>query len=304
MAKNRANRDGAKGNTETLAKKDVPKQSNQVIRWCLTFNNYSEKERSVLIETLETECKRFIVGREKGKENGTEHLQGYMELKSKRRLTELKNIFSDKIHWEPARAKEDANRVYCSKEGRDIVSKGFPRKPYILPNELLYVWQKGVVDIVKSEPDERSIYWFWEKKGCAGKTSLAKKLSVENGAIPVEGKKNDILYCAAEFESDCYIFDFERSMEDFISYGAIEKIKNGYFMCSKYESKPIIRANPHVICFANFPPDVSKLSKDRWKITEISKLEKPIPEPNSSNESEPEEEDEERDEEYDPWSDM
>jgi len=67
-----------------------------------------------------------------------------------------------------------------------------------------------------------------------------------------------------------YIYDIERSLEDHISYGAIEKIKNGYFMCSKYESKPIIRPCSHVICFANFEPNNMKLSVDRWHVVCLS----------------------------------
>ena len=63
--------------------------------------------------------------------------------------------------------------------------------------------------------------------------------------------------------------DIERSMEDYISYGAIEKIKNGYFMCAKYESKPIIRNPPHLLIFANFKPNIDELSLDRWVIREL-----------------------------------
>jgi len=58
-------------------------------------------------------------------------------------------------------------------------------------------------------------------------------------------------------------------MEEYISYGAMEKIKNGFYMSSKYESKPIIRNCPHIICFANFEPDYDKLSQDRWKVHNI-----------------------------------
>ena len=41
-------------------------------------------------------------------------------------------------------------------------------------------------------------------------------------------------------------------------------------MCAKYESKPICRNSPHVIIFANFEPDLDKLSNDRWIIKKIS----------------------------------
>ena len=102
-----------------------------------------------------------------------------------------------------------------------------------------------------------------------GKTCFGKYLCANHGAIPIDGKKNDILYCCAEFESDIYIFDFERSREDFTPYGAMEKVKDGLYMCAKYESKPIIRNSPHMIVFANFEPDTEQLSLDRWVIKRI-----------------------------------
>lgn len=129
---------------------------------------------------------------------------------------------------------------------------------------------KKLLLILNEEPDDRTIHWIWESKGMTGKTTFCKFLSHYHGAIPLEGKKNDILYCAAEFESDLYVWDLERSMEDFVSYGALEKIKNGYYMCAKYESKPIIRPCPHILVFANFPPDEDKLSKDRWNIINLN----------------------------------
>jgi len=70
------------------------------------------------------------------------------------------------------------------------------------------------------------------------------------------------------------IFDFPKSREFSISYDAIESIKNGFYFNGKYESKQVMGNCPHVICFANSPPCMEMLSKDRWKITEIINLEK------------------------------
>lgn len=251
------------GNTEPK-----PKRESSTKKWCFTFNNYTEKDYNELIELLNGSNCCYIIGKEKG-EQGTEHLQGYIEFEVKQRLSENKN-FNKKIHWEQAKGNQEQNINYCSKE-KNFIIKGFKiKKPLkILEEKQLYDWQKKIYELCKTEPDDRSIYWFWETKGKVGKSQLAKFLSYHLGAIPIDGCKNDILYCAACFESDIYIFDFERSMEDYISWGAMEKIKNGFYMCAKYESKPIIRNSPHVIVFANFEPDTDKLSKDRWKIEKI-----------------------------------
>ena len=41
----------------------------------------------------------------------------------------------------------------------------------------------GVVDILKTEPDERTIHWFWEPKGNVGKTTLCKWLVVKHWRV-------------------------------------------------------------------------------------------------------------------------
>lgn len=268
MTKNGSNGSGGLGNTKRVS---------PCKKWCFTYNNYTESDRVNLINLLGSNGSKFIIGEEVG-ENGTPHLQGYIEFAKKQRPLEMKifDIFKKKIHWEKTKGSEQENIAYCSKDGKYVLN-GLKmvkpkRQPKILSDDDLYEWQQKIYDICKGEPDDRSIYWIFEDKGNVGKTQLAKKLSHDLGAVPVEGKKNDILYCCAEHESDIYIFDFERSMEDYISYGAMEKIKNGYYMCSKYESKPILRASPHVICFANFVPDHETLSKDRWKIFKIENL--------------------------------
>lgn len=59
-------------------------------------------------------------------------------------------------------------------------------------------------------------------------------------------------------------------MENYVSYEAIESVKDGIFFSGKYESGMTIFNQPHIICFANFAPDIGKMSSDRWKIFELS----------------------------------
>ncbi|AXH74221.1 MAG: putative viral replication protein [Cressdnaviricota sp.] len=252
----------SKGNT-------VPSQPAPSLKWVFTLNNYTDNEYDKLIEDLNSSTDRYIVGKEVGEE-GTPHLQGYAQFKNKIRLTGLKKI-NDRIHWEKCKGSEEDNAKYCSKEGK-AVAKGIAIiKPLkLLDKSKFYFWQKEVMKIIEEDPDDRKIYWLWEEKGNTGKTTFSKYLSYYHGAVPIEGKKNDILFCAASFPSNIYIMDLERSMEEYVSYGAIEKIKNGYYMCSKYESKPIVRNPPHMIIFANFPPDITALSSDRWVIRDLN----------------------------------
>lgn len=254
------------GNTK-IPKCKKKKQCNQSKRWCMTFNNYSKSDYDKLLEQLEINLISYVIGEEVG-ESGTPHLQGYIESLRRIRPTELK--MDSRIHWEMAKGNQEENIIYCSKDGV-VRTKGLPiiRKPRIISETQLYPWQLEILDIIKSIPDDRTIHWYWEPTGKAGKTCFSKYLAYHHMAIPLEGCKKDILFCAANFPSHIYVYDLERSMEDFVSYASIEKIKNGFFMCSKYESKPVLRDNPHVLIFANFPPDREELSEDRWHIVKL-----------------------------------
>jgi hypothetical protein len=251
---------GTAGNTE--------KQSLQKDYWCFTYNNYTIEKIEQLVQIFSHECDWYIFQEENGEETGTPHLQGTLKLKKRQRMTALKK-WNVKISWKPTKS-VSASMTYCTKEktrtGRQWVH-GIK-----IPEKEITLWQKWqfeIEEICKTEPDDRTIHWYWEPIGKTGKTTLARYLTRKYRAIPLEGKKNDVLYCAAQHESEIYIYDLERTMENYISYGSIEKIKNGYYMCSKYKSKPIDRNPPHVFVFANFPPDKTALSEDRWHIVKI-----------------------------------
>lgn len=239
-------------------------------KWCFTLNNWLQGSLDLILSKIQKD--EYLIGKEIG-ENGTPHLQGYIKFKTKSRpMEKFKEI--PQIHWEKCKGTEIDNIKYCSKDG-DYVTNIPMNKIRAVTRELdliteLRPYQQFIVDLIKEEPDNRTIYWFYEETGNVGKTQLSKYLTAKYGAVPLEGKKNDILYCAAEFESEIYIYDIERSIEDYVSYSSIEKIKNGYFMCAKYESKPICRNSPHVIIFANFLPDAEQLSLDRWCIYNIT----------------------------------
>lgn len=252
----------ALGNTITKASPSV--RAVGCKRWCFTLNNYTvEQKEQLSLQFAKANCK-FVIGEEVG-EGGTPHLQGYIECD--RRIRPIETFKTTQVHWEKCRGDRDSNIKYCTKDGK--FTSTFPVPRPVKTIEQLRPWQLEIEQIISQEADDRTIHWYWEPAGNFGKTTFCKYLSLKHKAIPLEGKKNDILYCAAEFESDIYIWDLERSMEEFISYGALEKIKNGYFMCSKYESKPIVRNCPHVICFANFPPRLECLSADRWHVVEL-----------------------------------
>jgi len=69
---------------------------------------------------------------------------------------------------------------------------------------------------------------------------------------------------------DIMVIDVPRSMLDYVSYPGIEELKNGVCCSSKYESTSLRFNPPHVIVFANAPPDYDKMSMDRWRVTKLA----------------------------------
>lgn len=86
-------------------------------RWCFTLNNWTAPEVQHLSTLVENGSATFLIfGREIG-EQGTPHLQGYVEWNAAIRLTTCKNrLGSARFHVEVARGDAAANITYCTKE--------------------------------------------------------------------------------------------------------------------------------------------------------------------------------------------
>jgi len=234
-------------------------------RWIFTFNNYEKYKNGVA--GLAEEFSKFglYVFQEERGEQGTPHLQGCIEFNTPGRP--LERIKVDGIHWDKCKDWE-ASLKYCTKEesrSGQIYTNIDSLKPIEVDEP--YGWQLEVMDIIKTKPDKRTIYWFWESKGNMGKTSLAKYLCVKYKALYIGGSAADIKCAVAQMpvKPVIIILGIPKCTEH-ISYKALEEIKDGLFFSGKYESGMVVMNNPHVFVFANEPPDVTMLSFDRWKI--------------------------------------
>lgn len=130
-------------------------------------------------------------------------------------------------------------------------------------------WQAELLALLDGAPDQRQVLWYYDRVGGRGKTHLAKYLVDNRGAFYSRGGKAvDIAY-AYKYES-IVIFDYTRDHQDFVNYSMLEMFKDGMVTSSKYESV-LKRCNcPHVIVFSNFEPDRTKMSEDRWKVTNLA----------------------------------
>lgn len=237
------------------------------------------------MEQMETvfksRCSGYIFEEEVGEE-GTPHLQGYIEVASRIRPFQLK--LPKQIHWEKAIGTRGENIAYCSKErGRQAhYSLEFaPVRPLkILAERDLRDWQKGVCDIISREPDDRTLHWYWSATGNVGKTTFCKYLTSRYGALPLAGKGADVrngVVTYVEKNGKCpelIVVPIPRSYDEkYLSYEGLENCKDMYFYSGKYEGAAVCGNPPHVFVFANFYPDVEKLSDDRWVIWQIDGME-------------------------------
>lgn len=250
----------------TFSKK---KQSVQGNYWCFTLNNYVYEEIPLIEEILKHECKWYIFQEETGELTGTPHLQGTICLKDKRRDTEVRRFFQ--ANWDKTRKILGAV-IYCKKYATrtgQIFSHGIKVPEPIRVHEP-YGWQLEVINIINTEPDERTVHWFWEATGKVGKSALTKYLVARKQAVIGNGKANDIFHnISKNIGLKLFVCDVPRENIHLINYGAIEMVKNGLIFSGKFDSGQYIFNSPHVFVFANIPPDERHLSQDRWHIVEV-----------------------------------
>lgn len=82
---------------------------------CFTINNPTDDDYKLIIDNINDGIKYCIMGWEQG-ENGTKHIQGYLELKSQLRMNSLKE-FIPRAHIEARRGSQKQAIDYCKKDG-------------------------------------------------------------------------------------------------------------------------------------------------------------------------------------------
>lgn len=84
--------------------------------WVFTLNNYTDNDQQRLRDLASSDDVAYLVfGREVG-ESGTPHLQGYVEFRSRKRLSQLRALVSDRAHYEVRRGTGVEADEYCKKD--------------------------------------------------------------------------------------------------------------------------------------------------------------------------------------------
>lgn len=273
---------GAVGNTPTTAPKQVPTRKQHFF----TYFPLSKEEIVPIVLTLKKFATKGIIQSETCPSTGLYHLHGVIQCPKRHRDTEFG--LTKEIHWEAVKQISKAE-AYCRKGRNDYpdntkakdwtegdfngdyaVEWGYTILKLIKPDR---PYQQDIIKIVEGEPDDRKIYWFYERIGNVGKSSLTKYLCVKHNALFIaEGKRSDLVNLVFNCDMEktrTIVLDVPRANKNNVSYKAIEEIKNGLICNTKYETGMKAFNPPHIIIFSNYPPDLSGVSKDRWEIYEI-----------------------------------
>nr|WAE42134.1 MAG: replication associated protein [Cressdnaviricota sp.] len=245
------------------------KRSYSAKHWFFTLHNSDEISHEELYKKLlQLNCSEFVFQEECGEETLKHHYQGTFSLIEKKDNIYIKKRLYNHIHLE--KSMSALAKDYCSKTETRINGPWWYPKPVDTISNLRPWQSELLIGVLLQVPDDRTIHWYWDFYGKTGKTVFAKYCCVHHKAAYVKGKKNDILYAATILNAPIYIIDLSRTMSDHVPYEAIEDLKNGIFFSGKYESAMVIRNCPHIVVFANFPPDLKKLSEDRWNVVNIT----------------------------------
>lgn len=254
------------------------RERNRSRGWCFTWNNHTESDIRFLIDHAANMDAKYIFQEETG-DSGTPHLQGLLYFRTQVAFTSLKQ-WTNQIHWERT-ANVAASVRYCSdasKRSGRIYASGYSyqdRDLRIVQQDNLYDWQSSLLQEFGGVPDMRSIIWYTDTEGGCGKTALCRYLvaNTPNVLFVSSGAAKDILYQVIKNKWDPHIviFNLPRTSEAAMSYTAIEQLKDGLLFCGKYEGGIKLFPPPHVVIFANFLPDLTKLSQDRWVVRTLLK---------------------------------
>lgn len=234
-----------------------------------------------IIKFIKRYAKKYVFQKETG-DTGYVHYQGRLSLIKKRRVGEIKRIWSADAespmpnYFEPTVSEEHKKiAFYCMKQ--DTRTDG----PWKDTDEELYIprhvreidelrpFQQYILDHV-DEWDKRSINVIYCEHGNAGKSVLVAYLRAYRiaRALPPVNDYKDLLRMVCDLPtSRCYLFDMPRSLNKdrlYQFFSAVETIKDGYAYDDRYQFKEKVFDCPNIWIFTNTMPDFNMLSLDRW----------------------------------------
>ncbi len=240
-----------------------------------TLNNYTQNDIKCLIGSFGSVVPILCFQEE---DEGTPHLQGFMEFAVKKRPIQYWSpiMGHKKTSFRKMKGSIQQNMAYCTDEDKRIpngivYTRGCPRPLVRMTYEHLTKQQQEIVDKYKEFEDPlfgREIHWYWEPEGEWGKTKTQKYMFDNMDATMVGGTKHDMFYALSQLvllTGECPPIVIINLVKDtdmkYVSYAGMESIKDGCFFSKKFKSGMCRFNSPHLLVFANEPPDMSRFTK-------------------------------------------
>ena len=144
----------------------------------------------------------------------------------------------------------------------------------------LFPWQESLLDLAH-KPTHREIIWVKGARGNEGKTWFQNYLQSILGTervvqLDLKSSVGNIMQILKKLplsSINTFLFNDARSgKSELRCYEVLENIKDGRAIAPKYDSEILRFRTPNsVIVFSNADPDMTQLSKDRWRVFYINK---------------------------------
>ncbi|AXH77906.1 MAG: replication protein [Circoviridae sp.] len=262
---------------------------------CYTYDFVYSAERfeseNALLTLFKGLCKKYVFQLEQGESSGYLHYQGRLSLIKKVRPDKVLKIFKEKFrpNWIKPTVKNQHNEFvnkgdafYQMKEQTRL--KG----PWCDKDEVIYIprqirevkqlrpFQQTIIDSADNW-DTRNINLVYCPEGNKGKSILVgycRAYKIGRALPPVNDFKDMMRMVCDMPTAKMYLVDMPRSLNKdrlYQFYSGIETIKDGYAYDDRYKFKEKFFDCPNIWIFSNILPDMSMLSKDRWKLWSIDK---------------------------------
>ncbi len=248
-----------------------------------------------LKEMLDEVCKAYAFQLERGDISKRLHFQFHLNMKKRSNAAGLANklrrLFTNDTSVRCMKAdSKAAGLVYPVKDDSRVAgpwTKNIPAA--VMPSareEWLEIykkvewkpWQKELIDCAdkRALTDDRKILWIYDELGAIGKTYLIRYLVAKNkDVIVASGASKYIKSSLVKHpNTKLVIYTVPRSQEGFISFTALELVKDGLFYSAFGTDCAMVLLRPgvQVWVLANFAPseeDKKKLTNDRWFIVDL-----------------------------------
>lgn len=234
--------------------------------WMMTIERHPERESIEEVKILQWIIKNDIHDWIVAKETGTfgyHHWQ--IRMRTQYNFKQMKAFFP-KAHIEEA----SENDNYERKSGNYIASTDTVETLRARYGSLRDN-QSTIMENIKTQND-RQIDVVWDEKGGSGKTFLARALYQRSEGFFVPPTLSDgkqiIQFVASGYRGEPIIFiDIARSTRwNNGLYVALETLKDGLIYDARYHTTTRDIHGVKVLVTCNTKPNLSKLSKDRWRL--------------------------------------